>query len=448
MWLGLTAVMGCAGAGFSNQEFQADVIDEDYDRALERLEAFSDQDVSALLDRAVILQAMGDYHASNAAFEIAERRIEALYTRSLSKEALALLANDRVLDYRASGFEHAYISYFRAWNYLELGWVDDVLVEARRINERLNFRSSSCEEIDGACGHDVFLRYFSGLLFEWAGEINNAYVSYVQADAARASSETIFGTEAPADLGIRLVRLADMLGFKEEASVHAEVFHLDLEEVRRLPRSSVVLFWENGMIGSREQINLVIPIFKGESGLIAQDRNGWSEKLAGRRNMAYQHTKVDYLLPISLPSYVEYPPRATWAEMHLGKQSQETRSAAELSAMAREALDQALPGILVRAIGRGLVKYFASETAEEEIGEIAGILVNILGIALEQADTRSWRSLPYQIQVASFTIPPGAYEGRLRIYGGDGEEQIEEAEYETVEITDGSIVFLRHRTDP
>ncbi len=121
---------------------------------------------------------------------------------------------------------------------------------------------------------------------------------------------------------------------------------------------------------------------------------------------------------------------------------------AELSAMARESLDQALPGILVRAIGRGLVKYFASEVAEEEIGEVAGILVNILGIALEQADTRSWRSLPYQIQVASFTIPPGAYEGRLRVYGGDGEEQIEEAEYETVEIPDGSIVFLRHRTDP
>jgi hypothetical protein len=447
MGLGLAAVVGCAGAGFSNQEFQTDVIDEDYERALERLEAFSDEDVSALLDRAVILQAMGQYHASNAAFEIAERRIESLYTRSLSKEALALLANDRALDYRASGFEHAYISYYRAWNYLELGRVDDVLVEARRINERLNFRSSSCEDIDGACGHDVFLRYFSGLLFEWAGEINDAYVSYVQADAARASSETIYGTKAPADLGIRLVRLADMLGFKDEAPVHAEVFHLDLEEVRQLPRSSVVLFWENGMIGSREQVSLVIPIFEGESGLIAQDRDGWSEKLAGRQNMHYEHNTVDYLLPVSLPSYVEAPPTATRAEMHLGKRSRETRSAAELSAMARESLNQALPGILIRAIGRGLVKYFASEKAEEEFGEFAGILVNIVGVALEQADTRSWRSLPYQIQIASFSTPAGAYEGRLRIYG-NGDEQIEEAEYETVEVPESSIVFLRHRTDP
>ena len=64
MGLGLAAVVGCAGAGFSNQEFQTDVIDEDYERALERLEKFSDEDVSALLDRAVILQAMGQYHRS------------------------------------------------------------------------------------------------------------------------------------------------------------------------------------------------------------------------------------------------------------------------------------------------------------------------------------------------------------------------------------------------
>ena len=441
----LAALTGCAGAGFNNRAFQDDYVEGRFDSALEKLEAFSDEDVSALLDQALILQAQDRYVESNAAFEQAERLIEDLYTRSLSKETLALLTSDLALDYRASGFEHAYISYYRAWNYLELGQTDGVLVEARRINERLGFRSASCEEIGGACGHDVFLRYFSGLLFEWGGEINDAYVAYKQADIAAATTHELYGTPAPRDLGVRLVRLARRLGFSDQAAEFAEAYDVDVDAVAP-SRSTVVFLWENGLIGTREEVTVLIPIFKGETESIAGDQDAWSHKLAERRHVSYEKVELDYLLRVSLPTFVDNPPVARRAEMWLGKHSQETQEAAMLSAMAAGALDQAMAGILVRAIGRGLVKYLASQAADDEIGEGAGLLVNLLGVVLENADTRSWRSLPNQIQLATLPVRPGKYDGKLAVYGASDSGVIEEAEYETIEVPEDAVVFLRHRT--
>lgn len=160
-------VTGCSGGKLNNGLFQADIAAGRYEAANKQLESAKKDDVSVLLDRGLVLQALGRYDESNEAFARAEELIADLYTRSVSKEALSLLTNDFAVDYRAAGYEHAYIAYYRAWNYLQLGRESDVLVEARAINERLNFRSDSCPDRGGACGHDVFLRYFSGLLFEW-----------------------------------------------------------------------------------------------------------------------------------------------------------------------------------------------------------------------------------------------------------------------------------------
>ena len=426
--------------------FQTDVAQGNYAQALEQLDAFADDDVSALLDRGLLLQAQNRYQESNQSFEAAERLIEDLYTRSISKELLALLTSDQALEYRASGFEHAYISYYRAWNYLQLGQPEGVLVEARRINERLTFRSESCEDQGGACGHDAFLRYFSGLLFEWGGELNDAYIAYKQADLACSTSRDKFGMDLPPDLGERLTRLARWLGFKDEAAAYTKKFDLKPESGKG-HASSVVVLWENGMIGRREEITTVIPIMKGETKEISKDRERWSHTLAGRRHHSYEKKELDYLLRISLPTYVSIPPRGRRAEVTFSGRREGTEPLTGLSVMAEDALEQAMGGILVRAIARGLVKYLAKETAEKEIGKGAGLVVNLLGVSLENADVRSWRSLPYEIQVASLPVKPGKYTARLTVLGQGG-TVLEERDFSDIQVPQGGIAFIRHRSTP
>jgi hypothetical protein len=443
----LIGLTGCAGAGFNPAAFQTDLVDGRVEDALARLESFDEEDVSALLDRGLLLQLAGRYRESNAEFEKAERLIAALYTRSLGDEALSLLTNDLALAYRASGFEHAYIAYYRAWNYLSLGRKDDVLVEARRIGERLSFRSRSCPDQDGACGHDPFLRYFSGLLFEWGGEFNDAYVAYKQADLAAATARERYGVRIPSDLGRRLVRLAGDLGFEDEAELYAEAYEVETDPGSAGDSCEVLVFWENGIIGLRQSVSLVIPIFKGERDKINDDIDGWSETLSHRAYTPYERKKLDYLLRVSLPEYVPLPPVARGAEMQLGGKAADTRITVDLSAMAADALDQAMGGILTRAIARSLVKYLATEVAEDQLGQGAGILVNLIGAALEHSDTRSWRSLPFEIQFTSLNLPAGSHDGTLVAWGADG-EAVEEAGFEGIEARPGEILFLRHRTGP
>ncbi|NNF06214.1 MAG: hypothetical protein HKN21_05600, partial [Candidatus Eisenbacteria bacterium] len=168
------ALVSCAGTRLDPAQFQSDIASGQYEAALSQLDQESKDDVAQLLDRGLLLSSLEEYDASNEAFDKAEQKIDDLYTRSLTQEALSLLTNDRTRDYRAPRFERVLIPYFRAWNYIEQGDVEGALVEARKINERLEFERTQCPDEEGACGEDAFLRFFSGLVFEWGGEWNDA----------------------------------------------------------------------------------------------------------------------------------------------------------------------------------------------------------------------------------------------------------------------------------
>jgi uncharacterized protein len=436
---------GCAGAGFNGAGFQADVASERYDAALKSLDVFPKNDVSALLDRALLLQAEGRLDDSNRAFETAEFRIDDLYTRSLSKEALSLLTNDRALDYRAAAYEHVYIAYFRSWNYLDRGDVEGVLVEARRINQRLDFLAASCPEEDGTCGNDVFLRYWSGLLFEWGHEPNDAYVAFKKAHEALNSQGEFHRELAPADLGRRLVDLAGRLGFKDEVGFYSIAYAIDARLASADRSATMIWVWENGFVGRREQASTVLPILKGETEEIRKNQALWSRTLANRKGTSTTGVEVDYLLRISLPIFVEVPPRAQHAEIQADGRRADAQTLAPLSEMAQSALDRAMGGIVLRATARSLAKYLAKKTADKEMGKDAGAVVNLLGLALESSDTRSWRSLPHEIRVAVLPVSPGTHSAHVRVVGREG-VTLEDTSQNGIQVRPGELVFLRHRT--
>jgi hypothetical protein len=209
----------------------------------------------------------------------------------------------------------------------------------------------------------------------------------------------------------------------------------------------VVLLWENGLIGYRSATSITLPIFKTEREHLHEDMEGWSKTLAGRSHLAYETAELDYLLHVSLPVFVGRTPVAAHAEMSLGSESRSAVRATSLNDRAAVALEEAMPEILLRATARALTKYLAKELAEEELGESAGFLVNLLGAGLERADTRSWRSLPGEIRIATLEVPPGIYEVRLEVKDAEG-RRLEERTCPDVEAPAGGIAFIRHRSAP
>ena len=78
-----------------------------------------------------------------------------------------------------------------------------------------------------------------------------------------------------------------------------------------------------------------------------------------------------------------------------------------LDAMARRQLKDQMPGILLRTAIRGIVKSVAQDQAYKA-NVILGVAANVATVATEQADDRSWRTLPERISVARAILPKGS----------------------------------------
>jgi uncharacterized protein len=90
------------------------------------------------MDRGMTLQLAGDYQQSSAVLEQAEEEVERLYTRTVRSETAAFLTNDNALPYEGDAHEHVMINVVKALNYAAQGQLQEALVEARRIDHRLN----------------------------------------------------------------------------------------------------------------------------------------------------------------------------------------------------------------------------------------------------------------------------------------------------------------------
>ena len=139
------------------------------------------------MDRGILLQMAGEYQASTAWLEQAEEEVERLYTRRLHTEALALFTNDARPPFEGEPHGQTMINVLKAINYATLGQWEDALLESRRIDHRLNIRSDHATTSD-TYRDDAFARYVMGVLYEAAGDLDNAWVAYQPAHEAYLSA--------------------------------------------------------------------------------------------------------------------------------------------------------------------------------------------------------------------------------------------------------------------
>ena len=148
----LLLIFSCAGTGSAksidpsffkgmdtaaqNGEYQAAANDLDANKS--RL--YSKNSVILYgLDAGVLNHYAGNYDASNELLQETERRIEEAYTKSISKRESSGFGGDNLLEYESEDFEDIYINLFKALNYYRKDKIEDAVVEARRMNEKLAF---------------------------------------------------------------------------------------------------------------------------------------------------------------------------------------------------------------------------------------------------------------------------------------------------------------------
>lgn len=381
----LVAVSGCASDYVARTRSARTAYERsDFKAALASLDdaekdAPENDRLLLLLDRGMYQHAAGDWEGSIKTLGEADRLAAQLDVVSVSEEAAIALSNERHRHYRGEDFERLMIAVLQAINYAKLGKDEDALVEVRRVNERLQVMIAEGRPYQQL----AVARYLGGALWEDQGELDSAIIDYQKA------------FELEPNLGALaepLLRLAKKTGRDDLYQRLKQTFPTLSDEPLGPDEGEVLVIIEAGKAPEKEserkrspgQMELVVvPVFR--------DRWGGG------------------------PSVVEH-----------GDQRQVAVRVTDLERVAKIHLDDRIGRMIAQQVAGNVVKAgialgAAALTRSDEVGLLTFFLLS-LG---NDADLRSWLSLPAEFQMARFRLPKGKQKLRVSSGGRTTEHEVE-----------------------
>lgn len=410
------------------------LLDGNYNKADSIVEQYKEKygsrnAVLYYMDRGMTLHLSGNYEKSNMYLSEAEKIVDDLYTKSITTESGAMLTNDNLLPYEGEDFEKVMLNLIMALNYVYLGKWDDALVEARKVDHKLNLYNDKYEK-KNVYKEDAFARYLSGILYEYRGELNDAYISYSKAYTAYKDYRRSYGTPVPVFIGEDLLRLSKALGIYDEYKRYQVEFNnIKFRDIKEFQSNGEIIFiCLLGKAPFKEDFFIDAPV--------------------------PDVSKQLYYLRVALPRFTPQPSQIAYAKIYIRSRNSEEKTylMEDITAIARKNLDDRIGRITAKAIARVALKFTAAQTAKKaatekygkDAGALVGGLLNIASVATEQADKRSWRTLPDKIQMARIVLQPGNYNFEVH-YIGAGGEVLEKKAFNDITIKAGGKRFVAQR---
>lgn len=367
---------------------------------------------------------LGHPEQSNQAFEIAEQLTED-QQRKILTEAAVLISNPEIRPYKPEDFEVIMINFYKALNYLRLNNMEDALVEVRKINIRLQQLNDKYPDHKNRYQQDAFAQLLMGLIYDAAGDANNAFIAYRNAYHTYQSDYIRnFNLTAPEQLKKDLLRTAYQCGFKTELAQYERDFGIKYTPQPSSPDGQLILFWLNGfgpvkaewgitftkidrgdgaVVFHNEELGLTFPFFWGK-GFNEDDRNSLAD--------------VNVVRAV-FPKYVERPRVYTQALLKYNNLNFPLQLAEDINQIAFKTLHdrmvRELSGSLLRVAVKQSIRYAASKQ-----NEWLGFAVGLANAFSEKADTRNWQTLPYSISYARIPLSAPVNKIELQFSGPQG----------------------------
>lgn len=370
-------------------------------------------------------QLSGDLAGSRSDFEAAAALYEesdlaaVVQVSELGSQGSSLVTNDNAIPYKGAGYERILVHHFQAFNYLGKGDREGAGVEFRKAaleqrvllqqyekdieeaHEEASEREIPVDDLaekftglDTIAGpvkvsfQNPYTFYTSAVFWEATGELNDALVDYKKILEIYPDN-----TLVRQDVR-RLSRRLGLEGGREDDNAPAP------------GQGTLVVLYEQDFIPPRSQFKLPIPTLDG----------GW---ITIAFPLYTDETRVP-LRPLSLT---------------IDGETRDTIMVADFGAQASRHLKEQLYPMLVRQALRGYAKYELQKESARQGGALGQFAANLYNILSENADLRSWLSLPAWGQAQRFNLEPGSHTLRM------GDDIAGTAE--TVEIRPGRITVVR-----
>lgn len=400
-WAVVTLV-ACAGpSGAHKVELNAKIAARDWAGAEQQLDLSQEREygdknaVLFWLDKAVVLHHAGRFQESDALLDLAEQKLDALYTQSVSRAAGTFFLNDNTDEYRGEPHERALLHVLRALNYAYQDRGDDAVVEARKVSAFLAELNDKVG-LKQAYKDDALAQYLSALFFEDTGRADDARISLAASRQAYEQYAASYGTAAPAfDPGVGSPGDGELV-----------LLHYNGVAPRRVSRA-IQVAWNDA-------VALVNETQEGEG-----DERARNAIVAGVSGGA---------VTVAFPAQVQDPFRIRASQVEVDGVKTQTVLVEDIAAISSQALEDRISAIRARAIARATIKFVLAELAEEEVkqhagvgfGMLAGLVARGVAAGTEVADTRCWGTLPAEIRMARLRLTPGHHVVNVTYLDGTG----------------------------
>jgi hypothetical protein len=371
---------------------------------------------------------------------------------------LSFVVNDATVSYAGDDYEQVLVHLYMALNYLELGQHNEARVEALQVDIKLR---EIGEKSSGKFTEDALSRYLSGMIYEELGEWSDAMISYRKAYEAYKKYQDDFGVSMPPMLKLDLLRLAQREGLSDELAQYQQEFGITPdknESASAATQGELVFVLNNGLAPvKREHIisTWAPPPSTTVTTSTAPQRTRRGAPPQRVVTTTQQTTAPPVLIDIALPFYESRRDRITSARISVSGKQVETQLMENIDGIARSSLSARMPAITARAIARAFAKGVIQQSVDKVGGKeddaaaqlIGSLLVRVATVATERADTRSWLTLPANVQLARISLPPGSYDVTVELLGNNG-QVFESRVYPQVAISSTRKTFLSQHSMP
>jgi hypothetical protein len=325
-----------------------------------------------------------------------------LYGTSIREQTLSFVVNDATRSYSGEMYEQVLLHLYMALNYLQLGDLINARVEALQVDERL--REITQKTPENRYTEDALARYLTGMIYEERGEYSDAMISYRQAYEAYSHYQKNYGMTIPDYLKRDLLRLSEKVGLKPELRQYKKEFGIEkwMSTAELAEQGELIFILHNGLA----------PV-KQEHATTAVD------------------PATGHIVRIAVPYYQTRTTPVSGMRVTAGDASAMGEVAENIDAIATQNLEAEMPAITARAIARAVVKAQVARAARENARQqnqnggamasvLAGLAVEVIGVVTERADTRSWLTLPANVQLARLALPAGSHTIRVELLGAGG----------------------------
>jgi len=407
-------VSSCATYYDKSRATERQLIAGNYDDAQKKIGAnkFLAKKRNALLfnlEMGKVLHLQNKFEESNRYLNEADRLMEQY--RNGFETAVGITVNPSLQPYIAEPHEQIMMHYYKILNYVQLGKMEDAIVEVRRLNEKekaLDIASNSNEK---KYSQDPFGLMLMGLIYEADGNDNDAFIAYRNAKLSYDNDQTgLYQNNEPTSLEQALLRTANNSGIAYESK--------EKYDLNYAPHGELILFYESGLSPVKAEKNYFFSLSENAAGFFFQSGTIIVPVVYNFKgnNPNFNPASLGFIR-LAFPYYVSRSSVQKNNSVSVNGETKTLELIEDISALAFQ-IEQ---DNFFKNLGRDLLRLTIKKIAELSLAqknEYLGTALNIANTVTEKADTRNWQTLPSQIQFLRVPLKEGTNTIQLKTNDG------------------------------